>query len=140
MTAGINEDLSTAPEIFVPDVDTAVEFFTAKLGFAAGRVAHDGPGGTTDFAVVAFERSVLLVAMDAYYLNMGAKELEPRGRAIDTRIVVRDVDAVYERAKANGVRIVHDIADRPYGLRDFVLQDPWGFRWRFATPIAAGHG
>jgi uncharacterized glyoxalase superfamily protein PhnB len=50
--------------------------------------------------------------------------------------MVRDLGTAYERARANGARIVHDIGDRYYGLRDFVVQDPWDFRWRFASALA----
>jgi uncharacterized glyoxalase superfamily protein PhnB len=49
--------------------------------------------------------------------------------------MVDDVDEIYERAKANGVRIVHEIRDRPYGLRDFILADADGFMLRFAAPV-----
>ena len=57
----------------------------------------------------------------------------PRGVGIDTRIMVDDVDAMYRRATDNGVTIVHDIGNRPYGLRDFIIRDPDGFRLRFAA-------
>lgn len=120
----------------MPDVDAAVAFYSGKLGFQVWRVDHHGPDGQADFAVLWLERSVVLIAHDRYYGATGAAEAEPRGRGIDTRIMVRDVDAVYERATRDGVRIVHDIGDRPYGLRDFIVQDPWGFRWRFAAPSA----
>jgi uncharacterized glyoxalase superfamily protein PhnB len=125
------EDLPTAPELFVPDVEAAVEYFTGTLGFQVYRLE---PG---DFAVLWLEGSIILVADEHYYFEMGAAATEPRGRAIDTRIMVRDVDATYERVKRNGAAIVHDIGDRFYGLRDFVVQDPWGFRWRFAAPLPA---
>jgi pimeloyl-ACP methyl ester carboxylesterase len=42
---------------------------------------------------------------------------------LDVRIVVADVDAVHRRARDAGVEIVHDIADRDYGLRDFIVRD-----------------
>jgi hypothetical protein len=33
------------------------------------------------------------------------------------------------------VEIVHEIADRYYGLRDFVISDLNGFRLRFASSL-----
>jgi uncharacterized glyoxalase superfamily protein PhnB len=59
-----------------------------------------------------------------------------RAVGLDVRIVVADVDAVYRRARAANVHVVHDIADRYYGLRDFVVQDADGYRIRFAAPLA----
>ncbi len=41
-------------------------------------------------------------------------------------IEVDDADEVYQRAKAAGVEIVHDITDEPWGVRRFYLRDPFG--------------
>ncbi len=49
--------------------------------------------------------------------------------------MVDDVDAMYRRATDNDVTIVHDIGDRDYGLRDFIIRDRDGFRLRFAAPV-----
>ncbi|NJM36248.1 MAG: glyoxalase [Rhodomicrobium sp.] len=48
-------------------------------------------------------------------------------------IVVADVDALYERAKAAGAEIVTKIADQDYGSRDFCCRDPEGHLWNFGT-------
>jgi PhnB protein len=124
-----DEFAPTAPEIFVPDVPAAVDFFTSKLGFHLVRA--DTP---PLFAIVALEQSFVLIAADALHAGDVVKDA-PRGAAIDTRIMVADVDAVYRRAVDAGVTIVHPLDDRTYGLRDFILRDPWGFRWRFASPV-----
>lgn len=34
----------------------------------------------------------------------------------------------------SGTRIALDIGDRYYGLRDFIIEDPNGYRLRFASP------
>src|SRR6185437_15931742 len=56
-------------------------------------------------------------------------------RGVNLRIIVRDVDDVWEVALKAGLRIAIPIGDRAYGLRDFTVQDPSGFELRFATPI-----
>jgi uncharacterized glyoxalase superfamily protein PhnB len=58
----------------------------------------------------------------------------PRGVGFNVRIMVDDVDAVYKSAMAAGAYLVSDIADRPYGLRDFMIADVDGFVLRFAAP------
>ena len=128
---------STAPELFVPCVEAAIRFYTEKLGFELLRSEQGDVLGRrqTSFAVIALEGSVILIAHEGFYAGMGGRLAEPRGTAIDIRIMVRDVDAVYRRARDNGVAIVHDIANRDYGLRDFVIRDPWGFRLRFAASV-----
>lgn len=39
---------------------------------------------------------------------------------------VDDADAEYARLKANGLEIVQDLADKPWGERSFVIDDPNG--------------
>lgn len=126
------EIVPLAPELFVPDVSEAVHFYTEKLGFSAFRVERHDERDV--FAIVAMGKAVVMFAADSLYQAMGGSIESPRGVAIDIRIMVDDVDAVYRRCAENGVTIVHDIADRYYGLRDFVIADPNGFRLRFAAP------
>jgi len=120
----------TAPEFFVRDVERSVAFYTERLGFA---VLRQEP----DFAVVALGESHVLLAAEAH-TSRGWLEAGPRGLGLNVRIMVDDVDAVYRRAKNAGVPIVQEIADRFYGLRDFILADPDGFMLRFASPLTRG--
>lgn len=39
---------------------------------------------------------------------------------------VDDVDAEYRRLKAEGLRLVQDLVDKPWGERSFVVDDPNG--------------
>ena len=130
MTA-VDEEVPTAPELFVPDVDATVRFWVDRLGADCVRLE---PGS---FAVVRFESSILFVAHESHYVVMGGTLGGRRGIALDVRIVVADVDDVHRRVRDAGVEIVHDIADRDYGLRDFIIRDPNGFRVRFASPVRA---
>jgi uncharacterized glyoxalase superfamily protein PhnB len=125
------------PEFFVPDVGAAIDFYAGKLGFALYRVDPPSePSSRSEFAIVTLGRAVVMFARDDLYEALGGRVESRRGVAIDVRIMVDDVDAVYERCRANGVQIVHEIADRYYGLRDFVIADSNGFRLRFASPLA----
>jgi len=121
-------------ELFVPEVDSAVRFYTDKLGFELLRLENGSIGGRTaaTFAVLGLERAALLIAHKSLE---GGLAMPPGGGNIDIRIVIEDVDSVYRRARDNGVDIVQDIAERDYGLRDFIVRDPNGFRLRFASPL-----
>jgi uncharacterized glyoxalase superfamily protein PhnB len=126
-----------APELFVPDVAAAVSFYRDKLGFTLHRVdPHGEPGPNSVFAILTLESAVVMFAQDALYSAMGGSLQSQRGVAIDVRIIVADVDVVYNRCRENDVEIVHAIADRYYGLRDFVVADLNGFRLRFASPLS----
>jgi uncharacterized glyoxalase superfamily protein PhnB len=135
-TSDPEELAPVAPELFVPDIAKAVRFYRDKLGFTLHRVEpHGEPGPNSVFAVLTLERAVVMLAHDGLYTAMGGSVRPQRGVAIDVRIMVDDVDAMYTRCRENGVEIVHEIADRYYGLRDFVVADLNGFRLRFASSL-----
>jgi uncharacterized glyoxalase superfamily protein PhnB len=48
-------------------------------------------------------------------------------------VVVPEIDALYERARAAGAEIVMAIRDTEYGSRDFAARDPEGHLWSFGT-------
>lgn len=119
--------LPVAPEFFVRDIERSITFYK-RLGFTAVRQEPD-------FAVIALHEDVhVLLAAEQHtsreWLNAG-----PRGVGLNIRIMVEDVDAVYQRAKDAGAPIIQQIADRYYGLRDFILLDPDGFALRFAQEL-----
>ena len=125
------ENAQLAVELFVPDVRQAVAFYTETLGLEFLRADEDGAGGYS-FAALALGEAFLMLMADSYYHH----DLTNRGAGVDIRLVVPDVDAVYERVTAAGVEITKPIGDRDYGLRDFTMRDPNGFRLRFASPLA----
>lgn len=120
-------------ELFVPDVEAGVRFYTDDLGFDLLRMERGNLAGEerATFAVVKLGAAALLIAHESLEGNLAM----PPGGGIHVRIVVDDVDAVYARAKERGVPIVNEIGDRDYGLRDFILRDPHGFHLRFASPL-----
>jgi uncharacterized glyoxalase superfamily protein PhnB len=49
-------------------------------------------------------------------------------------VVTADPDAVMERARALGARVLHELKDQTeYPSRDFTIADPDGNHWTFAT-------
>jgi uncharacterized glyoxalase superfamily protein PhnB len=124
--AGNEPFVTVAPEFFVRDVEASVTFYQL-LGFA---VLRQEP----DFAVVALGYAHVLLAADAFadpkWLASG-----PRSVGLNIRIMVDDADAAFARASDAGARLVSPIADRDYGLRDFIIADLDGFLLRFAAPV-----
>jgi len=119
-----------APEFFVSDVGATVRFYTETLGFDAVRLETEG--SVPVFAVLGLGDAVVLIDRQE---SIGGAPPTPRGLAVNIRVMVPDVDAVYGRARAAGATISRDIGDRDYGLRDFIVRDPDGFRIRFASPV-----
>jgi catechol 2,3-dioxygenase-like lactoylglutathione lyase family enzyme len=125
-----------APEMFVRDVDASIAFYIKAFGFQAVRV-EPTESAKHYFAVLGRGEVEFLFMQENFYLKpAGGRIAEYRGSGVDVRVMVDDVDAVYEHARAAGAEIVHAIGDRDYALRDFIVSDPDGFRIRFAQRVA----
>jgi catechol 2,3-dioxygenase-like lactoylglutathione lyase family enzyme len=107
-------------EIVGPDLEALLRFYLS-IGFALER-------RTGDFAVVHWHGTRLFLAG-----NPDAPVCEC-WRSL--RIMVDDVQAMWREAERLQLPIGAPIADRHYGLRDFVIVDPAGFGLRFAQVIA----
>jgi catechol 2,3-dioxygenase-like lactoylglutathione lyase family enzyme len=117
-------------EIVVRDIQRSTIFYR-ELGFKVLRDAGD-------FVELAWEDHQLYIAeLSAYHEITGddVKLPEPSKFPLaNIRIMVPNVDDYWKLVKEMGVQIVISIADRYYGLRDFIISDPDGFGVRFATP------
>jgi len=107
-------------ELYVKSIKDSVEFYK-KLGFQVLR-EEDG------FVELKWEDSRLF--LEETSIAQSSDIL-----AGNIRIMVPDVDEYWIMAKKTGARIVKDIGDRDYGLRDFTIAGPDGLGLRFATTI-----
>jgi catechol 2,3-dioxygenase-like lactoylglutathione lyase family enzyme len=106
-------------EVVGSNLEASLSFYTA-LGFRIER--RTGP-----FAVISGFGVRMFLAEDAAAPKFN--------RWANVRIVVPDVNVIWSAVREIGLPIAHTIADRPYGLRDFVLSDPSGFEIRFAQVL-----
>lgn len=106
-------------EIVCPDLERSIAFYLS-LGFELLR-------RTDGFAVVHWRGQRLFLAENP--------EAPTTPRWINLRIMVDDVDALWERVEALGITPSDAIGDRFYGLRDFKISDPSGFEIRFAQAM-----
>ena len=106
-------------EIVGPDLDALLGFYLS-IGFELERRSGD-------FAVVHWQATRLFLA--------GNPEASVSDCWRSLRILVTDVDALWQKAKQLQLPVSTSIGDRPYGLRDFVIIDPAGFGLRFAQVL-----
>lgn len=121
---GGETDAQGIVEIVGPDLEKMLSFYTA-LGFEVER--RTGP-----FAVTRGFGIRLFLAENA--------DAPVDGRWANVRVVVPDVDLVWDCIKAIGLPTANLIGDRPYGLRDFLVSDPVGFEIRFAQILPRHDG
>ena len=109
-------------ELYVRDLNRSISFYE-QLGFQLGR--RDG-----HFAQLSWE--------DHHFFLDEQSQLAPASDSlrINVRVLVPNVDFYWQRVQDMSIQIINPIADRAYGLRDFIVSDPDGFGVRFASPLA----
>ena len=119
-------------EITVRDMRRSVDFY-AGLGFDLLR--DDG-----DFVELTWEDHRLFLAeLSAYHEVHEAElpELSSTFPLANLRVMVPNVDDYWRLVNEIGARVVVPVADRYYGLRDFIVADPDGFGVRFSSTLQA---
>ncbi|MFI1680376.1 VOC family protein [Streptomyces sp. NPDC020607] len=116
------------PGLQAQDAPALIDFLVGTVGFLRtavyedeGRVAHaqlDWPEGG----------GVMLGSYDpADEATCG----RPGGAG--AYVVTDHVDDLYRRLVEAGVKVTSEIEDKPYGSREFGIEDPEGNRWSFGT-------
>ena len=108
------------PGLPVPDVLAAAEFYTNRLGFTLGFTWGEPAtiaGVNLGDVQVFLERGTPPTGGSAVYF------------------VVGDADELYAFHRGNGLEVVEEIGDRPYGLRDYTVRDPYGYMLGFGQYI-----
>jgi catechol 2,3-dioxygenase-like lactoylglutathione lyase family enzyme len=108
------------PVLSVPDINSAVTFYTEKLGFTPGFLWDDPP----TFAGVN---------LGDISIHFSQGNPSPGGAGIS--FVVGNADELFKFHQANGIEIIEPIANRPYELRDYSIKDLNGYRLSFGHYI-----
>lgn len=110
---------TVTPRLPVSDVEKALIFYLDKLGFALGwkwgnPLTHAN------------------VCRDSIALDLIASPVDRQGTAM-AYVQLSGVDVYFSELKQRNVAL-SDIANRPYGMRDFEVIDPCGNRLAFGEP------
>ena len=124
------------PVLVYEDVAEAVEWLSDAFGFVERLRIGDHRSQLTigDGAMVVAGRRV----SSGSWSSDPVEFRPPRRGVVSHSVLVRvpDIDAHYERARANGARIVEAPSDHPYGERQYAAEDLAGHRWTFSQSIA----
>jgi lactoylglutathione lyase len=114
-------------EIFPADLNVTATFYTEVLGFT---VAQDRRRDPDPYIYLARDRIGLGAA-----LARSVASYEQRRPPIGVELVleVDDLEAERNHVSEAGWSVDEDLADRPWGLRDFRLIDPDGYYWRITN-------
>lgn len=117
--------------LLVDDIKKSTTFYE-KLGFIVTEEKLDI--ATTlnlgDFWVELLHKSK--VVSEEYKEDAGATH---KGAGIYLQVQVKDVDAVYKKVVANGIRPLGKPQDYPWQQREFIVTDPNGYRVAFFSML-----
>ena len=118
------EVLQTRHVLSVRDLAATKEYFVSRLGF------------DIDFSLDGWE----FLSFDSLKLMIGecpddSPAAETGSHAYFANVLVDDADAVYSKFKSKGAKFSEEIADKPWGLREFCVITPEGHRIVFAEEL-----
>lgn len=115
------------PVISTDDVAASVTYYTNVLGFRKHFVYGDPPV----YAGVERDGVLLYITLDEQLAaTLKNSDLHP-----DVFLWVQNVDKVFEDHKSRGAKIFEPILNKPWDARQYVVEDPNGYRLKIAEPI-----
>lgn len=136
MSSGVtNKTATVIPGLRYADAAAAIDWLCRAFGFEEHLVVPGGDG-TIAHAQLTFGNGMIMLGStrdDEY----GHLIVQPS--AIDgcetqaPYVIVDDVDAHYERARAAGAEIIKELEEQAYGGRLYACRDLEGHVWNFGT-------
>jgi PhnB protein len=114
------------PYLVVKKCEEALEFYRKALGAEERYRLVEKGTGRIGHAEMTIYGSILMLSSE--YPEMGI--LGSDGKSpVRLHLMVPDVDAALERAKAAGATMIRPAKDEFYGHRAACFDDPFGFNW-----------
>jgi uncharacterized glyoxalase superfamily protein PhnB len=123
---------TVTPYLLYEDGEAAIEFATRAFGFREFDRQTGAAGGLHAELETPEGGRIYLGQPPRDFRNPSVV-----GRTSHVYVLVDEVDAHFERAKAAGAEIIEEPNDLPFGQRRYGCADPQGHEWYFAQPIAA---
>ena len=116
-----------SPTLAVRNMEQTIQFYRDSLGFKMGMAFPDADN--PEYADLSRDGMVLMF-IPAKNVGVGAKE--KLGIGVNLYMQINgDIDEYYRELKNKGIRVVVDIKDEPFGIRDFTVEDINGYRLTF---------
>lgn len=124
------------PSLRYHNGEQAIEWLCGVLGFEKHLVVPSEGGGIAH-AELTFDGAMIMLSDHthggSYADAMRSPQQVQGANTMSIYMVVKDVDAHYQRVKAAGAKIVIDIKDEDYGGRGYTCRDLDGHLWSFGS-------
>jgi len=111
-----------APEIPVSDLQAAIDYYCQKLGF--------------DLAMEMVSAGYAIVERDGIAIHLFEEDAKPCV-SVGVHIFTHDLEELHAELRSRGATICQNIARKPWGNRDFRVNDCAGNMLKFTEPVAA---
>jgi uncharacterized glyoxalase superfamily protein PhnB len=116
-----------SPTLAVRNMKQTIEFYKNSLGFKMGMTFPDADN--LEYSDLSKDGMVLMFIPVE---NVGIGKEEKLGVGVNIYMQIDgDIDEYYNELKNKDVKIVVDIKDEPYGIRDFTIEDIDGYKLTF---------
>lgn len=115
-------------ELFVVDVDTTIKFYEDVLGFSTTR--HESGYVALTNGDIKIGLGLMVGLPDNHHFRTHWPAGSLPGLGVEIVLEVNDVEGFFRRAKDRIYKAggeIQDIANQPWGLRDFRVIDPDGY-------------
>ena len=120
--------IAAEPQLFVRDIDVAVEFYTSKLGFSLAFTHGEPP----------FYAQVNRDGARMNLRHVDTPVVDPRrcesDQLLAASVAVDDAAALFREYQAAGVEFAQPLRTEAWGARTFMVRDPDGNLLLFAGP------
>jgi uncharacterized glyoxalase superfamily protein PhnB len=110
-----------APELPAADVQAALKFYEHYLGFEVALLIPDGT-----YAIVERDSVAIHLFLDAEHAQS----------PVGIHLFIDEIEELRDELVARGTHLSQDILRKPWGNRDFRVQDEFGNELKFTEPIS----
>ncbi len=116
-----------SPALAVRNMIQTIQFYRDSLGFKMGMTFPNADN--PEYADLSKDGMVLMFISAE---NIGISRDEKLGMGVNLYMQIDgNIDKYYNELKDKNVKIVVDIKDEPYGVRDFTVEDMDGYKLTF---------
>jgi len=116
-----------SPTLAVRNMKETIQFYRDSLGFKMGMAFPDADN--PEYADLSKDG---IVVMFVPAKNVGIGSRQRLGIGVNLYMQIDgDIDEYCNELKSKGVKVVVDIKDEPFGIRDFTVEDINGYRLTF---------
>jgi PhnB protein len=126
---------TVTPYLVIRNASKAIDYYE-KVFDAEVVVRMDAPDGKVGHAELKIGDSRIMLADENPDMGQGHASATTIGASpVSLYLYLPDVDKTFNRAVAEGAKVLRPVADQFYGDRSGFVQDPFGHLWGIATHV-----